>query len=71
MRADQLDATYYTPQDDQFGQAQLDDTRRPRITLKHLNKLKKMRAARDIENLVRRDTLQMLYGTGEEAPPGM
>lgn len=71
MRADQLDAAYYSPEDDQYGQAQLDDTRRPRLTLAHLNKLKKMRAARNIENLIRRDTLDMLYGAADEAAPGM
>jgi hypothetical protein len=71
MNADQLDASYYSPEDDNYGKAELDDTRRPRLTLKHLNRLKKMRAARNIENLVRRDTLQLLYGVPEEAAPGM
>lgn len=71
MRAIQLDAAYYSPENDTYGQAQLDDTRKPRITLRHLNKLKKMRAARDIENLVRRDTLKLLYGTSADQPPGM
>lgn len=71
MRADQLDARYYSPENDAYGQAQLDDTRRPRLTLMHLNKLKKMRAARNIENLIRRDTLDLLYGASDEAPPGM
>lgn len=71
MRADQLDATYYTPEDDKYGALELDDTRRPRLTLMHLNRLKKMRAAREIENLVRRDTLELLYGSSGEAPPGM
>lgn len=71
MRADQLDAAYYSPELDTYGQAQLDDTRKPRLTLKHLNKLKKMRAARDIENLARRDTLQLLYSTPMDQPPGM
>ena len=71
MKLQDLDATYRTASDDMYDQQQLDDTRRPKITLRHLNKLKKMRAARDLENLVRRDTLELLYSTAEEAPPGM
>jgi hypothetical protein len=73
MKILEVDATYYTPEDDKYSQAQLSDTRRPRLTLAHLNKLKKMRAARQLENLVRNDTLQLMYGTPEQglAPPGL
>jgi hypothetical protein len=66
MKIYEVDATYYTPEDDRYSQLQLDDTRRPRITLAHLNKLKKMRAARQLENLVRRDVLELIYGSPEE-----
>jgi len=60
------------PAQDAFTAQQLDDTRKPAITLLHLNKLKKMRAARNLENLVRRDVLELLYGAPEEgAAPGM
>lgn len=69
---DQLQsAAYYSPELDRQGQAQLTDTRKPQLTLQHLNRLKKMRAARNLENLVRRDILDLLYGAPEEAPPGM
>jgi hypothetical protein len=71
MRTTDFDATYYEPSEDQFAIQQLDDTRRPRLTLKHLNRLKKMRAARDLENLVRRDVLNMLYGTPPAETGGM
>lgn len=60
------------PAQDEFTVQRLQDTRKPAITLLHLNKLKKMRAARNLENLVRRDVLELLYGApSEEAPPGM
>jgi hypothetical protein len=60
------------PAQDEFTAQHLDDTRKPAITLLHLNKLKKMRAARNLENLVRRDVLELLYGAPEEgAAPGM
>lgn len=70
------DAGYYSAEEDQYDQQQLTDTRRPKITLKHLNQLKRMRAARDLENLVRRDILSLMYGSppaeggGEGGPPG-
>ena len=71
MKIFEVEATYYTPEDDKYSQLQLDDTRRPRITLAHLNKLKKMRAARQLENLVRRDVLELIYGAPAEEAGGM
>lgn len=73
MRAEEIDATYYSPENDRFAIQRIDDTRKPRITLLHLNRLKKMRAARDLENLVRRDILGLLYGAPAEGGgmPGM
>ncbi len=37
---------YYDPKKDIFGRRNLDDTRKPEITLKMLNRLKKIRAVR-------------------------
>lgn len=74
MRADNIqdDAGYVDPARNNYDQRQLSDTRKPELTLSHLNRLKKMRAARNLENLVRRDVLELLYGVpSEEAPPGM
>lgn len=73
MRASEIDATYYSPEDDRFAIQSIDDTRKPRLTLQHLNRLKKMRAARNLENLVRRDILGLLYGAPAEGGgmPGM
>lgn len=69
MRADEFDPEYYDPSQDKFQQAQVKDTRKPRLTIRHLNKLKKMRAAQDLENHMRTDTLEIIYGTQEEAAP--
>lgn len=75
MRLDDIadQAQLQDPSLDKYDAQQLTDTRRPVITLLHLNKLKKMRAAKNLENLVRRDVLELLYsGAGEEGgPPGM
>ena len=72
MRAGEFDPEYYDPSEDTFQQAKVTDTRKLRLTLKHLNKLKKMRAAQDLENHMRTDTLEIIYGAPEEegAPLG-
>lgn len=70
----ELSESFYDPANDKYTQHQLSDTRRPVLTLRHLNKLKQMRNAKQLENLVRRDVLNMLYGTPEEGaggPPGI
>jgi hypothetical protein len=60
------DAEFYDPADDQFSIMKLKNIRSPHLTLKHLNKLKKMRAAKKLEDLVRSDTLELMYGTGSD-----
>ena len=43
------------------------DTRKPRLTLKHLNKLRKMRELNYLEKLFQDEQLQIVFGnTGEE-----
>jgi hypothetical protein len=74
MRLDDIQdqAQLQDPAQDEFTAQHVHDTRKPEITLMHLNKLKKMRAARNLENLVRRDVLELLYGApAEESAPGM
>ena len=70
MRADEFDGTYAEPNDDKFNQRKLSDTRKPKFTLRHLNKLKKMRSAEDLERMMRMDTLEIIYGAQEEAAAG-
>lgn len=72
MRANEFDMEYQDLNQDKFSQAHISDTRKPRLTLMHLNKLKKMRAAQDLENHMRTDTLEVIYGApAEEAGPGL
>ena len=70
MRAGEFDMGYQDVGQDKFTQAKLSDTRKPRMTLRNLNKLKKMRAAQDLENHMRMDTLEIIYGTPEEEAAG-
>jgi hypothetical protein len=64
MKAKEFQGQYYSPENDRYSQATVSDERKPKITLMHLNKLKKMRAAKDLEDLVHADNLEIQY-----APP--
>jgi len=68
MRAEDIDTSYRNNDEDTVMQRHTGDSRKPAITLKVLNKLKKMRAAKDLENLMRGDFMQIIYGMPEEAP---
>lgn len=70
MRAQDFDGGYYSPDKDDYTMQKLHDTRRPKITLTHLNQLNRMRSAKTLENLVRRDLLGMLYGSPEGGAEG-
>ena len=71
MRADELKPEFRNNNADKVMQRHIHDSRKPKITLRVLNKLKTMRAAKDLENLIRADFMQTLYGAPEEdAGPG-
>jgi FMN-dependent NADH-azoreductase len=74
MNAREIQAQYRDPNQDKVQQRDINDSRKPVITLKALNKLKKMRAAKDLEQLMRGDFMEIMYGSaggGEEgAAPG-
>ena len=72
MRAGEIEPGYYDASMDKLNRAEPSDTRKPRLTLRNLNKLKKMRAAQDLENAMREDTLEIIYGApAEEAGGGL
>ena len=56
-----LSESYYDPKDDKVSQYDDDDTRKPTLTLKHLNKLKKMRATKELENNKKTDLVKIMY----------
>jgi hypothetical protein len=70
MRAGEIDQTYRDIGKDKLNQAHFDDTRKVGMTLRNLNKLKKMRAAQDLENHMRMDTLEIIYGPPPEEEGG-
>lgn len=71
MRASEFQAEYVDLEKDKQQQQIISSPRKVRFTLKHLNKLKKMRAAEDLERMMRMDTLEILYGTQDEQASGM
>jgi len=71
MKATELNPTFRNDDQDILMKRDIHDSRKPTITLLSLNKLKKMRAAKDLENLMRGDFLEIIYGAnGEQEAPG-
>jgi len=71
MRAEELDPNFRNNDKDHFMQRRIHNSRKPVITLRELNKLKKMRAAKDLENMTRNSFLQTIYGIPTEDTGGL
>lgn len=67
MKATELEPTFRNNDNDIIQQRDKSNSRKPTVTLASLNKLKKMRAAKDLENLMRGDFLEIIYGSSGEA----
>ena len=65
-----LETAYYDPAEDELGTRTPSDIRKPKLTLKHLNRLKKVRALRKLENLKREDLLGIMYAAPDDAAAG-
>jgi hypothetical protein len=66
-----LETAYYDPSEDELETRTPSDTRKQKLTLKHLNRLKKVRALRKLENLKREDLLGIMYAAPDESSGGM
>ena len=54
-------------EEDRAGKWEIDDTRRPRLTLRHLNKMRNMREMSKLEYQQKVDDYKTQYGpTGQE-----
>lgn len=71
MNAKELLFEYYDPADDQMGIAHMDDTRRPRLTMLHLQKLRKSRDVEKYETAQHLDFLPDMYGQTAEPSAGI
>jgi hypothetical protein len=56
----------YFPEEDRSVSREKDDTRRPRLTLRHLNKLRKIREMRRLEMAAHKEFVQTMYGPQED-----
>lgn len=56
---------YYDTKDDKYEKYSKQTTRKPILTLAHLNVLRKRRALKDYEEEMRRSRLGQIYGSQE------
>lgn len=61
MKLNELKQGYQDPANNEYEQAEKKDTRRPRLTLEHLNKLRKMREIRKYEVEERKELFKKIY----------
>jgi hypothetical protein len=76
MEERDLETAYYDPTDDKYGVKKITDTRTKRLSLRHLNRLKKLRAVQELERVQQADLLSVMYGAPDAeaeggAPGGM
>ncbi len=67
---EEQDIGYYDPKGDTLSRAYRTDSRKPKLTLRHLNRLKKIRATRALENQKKQGLLDVMYGVPDEAAEG-
>ena len=56
----------YFPEDDEHNKIEMSDTRRPRLTLRHLDKLRKIQELKTLEMEAHGDFVRTMYGTPPE-----
>jgi len=61
MRSNEFLVEYYDAQDDEYENRKIDDVRRSRLTLKHLNRLRKQREVQKVEHASRTEKVQQIY----------
>ena len=68
--AKEILAENYWPEDDKHNQHEYDDTRRPKLTLRHLNKLRKIQELKKLEGEAHAEFVKTMYGTPPEDAGG-
>ena len=61
MRSKDILKEYYDAEDDNYNNRQADDVRKSRLTLKHLNRLRKQREVHNIEHATRIEKIKNIY----------
>lgn len=58
---------FYSPEDDELSIAKMSDTRRPRISLRHLHKLRKMREIKQADKANHLKFVKVIYSAGKDS----
>ena len=66
MRSNEFLLEYYDAEDDEFGNRKIDDVRRSRLTLKHINRLRKQREIHKTEHVARTERVSQIYRKSSE-----
>lgn len=66
MRGHEILKELHDMQDDQYTFIEIDHKRRPRITLKHLQKLRKTRSIEELEHAQRKNDVSRIYSPNSE-----
>jgi hypothetical protein len=61
MRSNEFLVEYYEAEDNEYENRKIDDVRRNRLTLKHLNRLRKQREIHNVEHASRMEKIQKVY----------
>lgn len=61
MRSQEFLVEYYDAEDDEYNNRQIDDVRRSRLTLKHINRLRKQREVHNVEHASRMERVRKIY----------
>lgn len=61
MRSQEFLIEYYDAEDDEYNNRQIDDVRRSRLTLKHINRLRKQREVHNVEHASRMERVRKIY----------
>jgi len=67
MRSTEILTEYYDAEDDHYNNRQIDDVRKSRLTLKHINRLRKQREVHNIEHASRMERIKKIYAKPVQA----
>ena len=61
MRSTDILNEYYDAENDNYNNRKADDVRKQRLTLKHINRLRKQREVHNIEHATRVEKIKKIY----------
>lgn len=61
MRSTDILNEYYDAENDDYNNRKVDDVRKQRLTLKHINRLRKQREVHNIEHATRVEKIKKIY----------